>query len=832
MADGTARAGFDFRISGSDIAGAWGVDFDTSDTSRFGGVGVLRFGAIGDVNGDGLDDIAAGSRWASSRDFVTVGNFTVFSAHAADAADGVAKAELLFRTPGQDSLLEGFSFSATGDFDGDGNREMLVGRDPRVFAEDGAADQGQHVFHEITIGGLIPGTRFSTMGGTETDFVGDINGDGFDDLLVTDLTGHRIVLGNADGALDDVVELDGSTGFAAFTLGRAVAGGEDMDGDGTEDLAVLLRTQSALRLAHGGENLAGIDLGGADDGFLLSLPATPTNVEMLSDFDGDGRADILVSWRGGAAVLLDAGGFSGELSLDELDDTQALLIDFEGINQMARAAGDLNGDGLSDINWSHRNPDGRVDVGVLFGGVSHTGPVELADLNGTNGFAVSGARVGQSVGDVNGDGVDDLMLRTADASGSRMSILFGKGPTTGSQIGGNGPGAESIAAGALHGTVGDDELFGGLADDFITGGRGSDALYGGGGADTLRGGDANDILVGGSGADVLNGGDGQDTADYSSASSAVFVRLMTSEGLAGDAAGDEVRFIENLSGSDFGDRLYGSDVANVLDGGAGSDRLEGHGGNDRLLGQTGNDTLVGGSGDDIVLGGEGDDMLRGDAGHDDLRGGGGSDHIDGGLGDDTLTGGDGADSLYGQEGADELFGEAGNDLLMDGGGDDLLSGGGGDDTLLGGGGRDTLFGGAGADQLRGEAGDDRLSGNDGDDGLRGGVGRDALFGGAGNDFLHGGADADTLNGGDGADTLSGGAGADLFVATPDAVVDTIVDFDQTEGDRLDLSALDLASGAISVTQDGAHLILSGDQFGVVLLNVAPGVFDLETAALF
>lgn len=79
--------------------------------------------------------------------------------------------------------------------------------------------------------------------------------------------------------------------------------------------------------------------------------------------------------------------------------------------------------------------------------------------------------------------------------------------------------------------------------------------------------------------------------------------------------------------------------------------------------------------------------------------------------------------------------------------------------------------------------------------LAGGAGDDALYGGIGNDALSGGDGNDVLTGGKGADTLTGGAGADRFVVRLGdtggtiAAGDTITDFSEAQGDRIDLSAM-------------------------------------------
>lgn len=132
-------------------------------------------------------------------------------------------------------------------------------------------------------------------------------------------------------------------------------------------------------------------------------------------------------------------------------------------------------------------------------------------------------------------------------------------------------------------------------------------------------------------------------------------------------------------------------------------------------------------------------------------------------------------------------------------GDDTLSGGPLGDMLYGRRGDDTLVGGTGSDKLYGEAGNDFLDGGDNDDWLDGGEGNDHLLGGLGDDTLLGGAGNDVLQGSSGSDRLVGGAGSDTFLFTelhdsaphqgPFSAVDTIVDFNSSEGDKIDLRAL-------------------------------------------
>ena len=195
--------------------------------------------------------------------------------------------------------------------------------------------------------------------------------------------------------------------------------------------------------------------------------------------------------------------------------------------------------------------------------------------------------------------------------------------------------------------------------DILHGQRGNDTLIGGLGDDTLAGGRGDDILVGRAGSDWLTGGKGIDTAIYRDSTEAVTVNLSGDAGSGGSAAGDILRHIENLVGSDHNDTLNGDDQKNVIKGGAGNDTINGGGWSDKLIGN---------EGDDIISGDAGADRLSGSKGNDQLSGGNGLDKLGGGKGDDTLDGGHGNDRLNGGDGADTFILNAANkgvDRVMD-----------------------------------------------------------------------------------------------------------------------------------------------------------------------
>ena len=280
---------------------------------------------------------------------------------------------------------------------------------------------------------------------------------------------------------------------------------------------------------------------------------------------------------------------------------------------------------------------------------------------------------------------------------------------------------------------------------------------------------------------------------------------------------------ETITGTAAGETLTGTIYNDTIFGLGGDDRLEGGAGDDLLIGGLGADQLVGGDGIDTagyadageavrasLLAGRG---LLGEALGDrytaieNLTGSAFDDTLLGDNGVNTILGGAGNDTVYGYAGDDRLVGEAGDDTLRGGDGADTLDGGDGADKLLGEEGNDTITGGAGADIVYGGGGDDVVDGGTGADTLRGGDGNDRLTGGEGDDVLLGEAGDDILVGGAGRDTFLGGTGADRFVfeAASDSTLalrDVIRDFNQAEGDLIDLSAID--SGAA----DGAFTLVS------------------------
>lgn len=394
----------------------------------------------------------------------------------------------------------------------------------------------------------------------------------------------------------------------------------------------------------------------------------------------------------------------------------------------------------------------------------------------------------------------------------------------------------------------------------ISGNGAANTLNGGSGSDTLLGNLGNDILLGGDGDDLLDGGIGTDTASYLTSTAAVRVDLSVigSQNTLG-AGADELKAIENLTGSSFNDVLTGNLGNNVIDGGLGADQMSGGLGNDTYVVDNPGDIVVEffNQGTDLVqssitfvldLNGTEHLTLTGTSA---INGDGNTlnNTITGNIARNILNGLAGNDVLNAGAGNDDLFGGIGNDVLNGGAGNDLIDGGPGVDTAsyagmtagvnvnlailgiqaTGGGGSDTL---TNIENLTGSSFNDSLSGDGLANILTGGAGQDTLNGGGGNDVLIGGAGRDLLTGGLGTNTFRF-ALTDSLLATMDIITDLVIGVDQIDGPTAVSAAnlVEIAASVATLDQIGIAAKLTAatfPAFGAATFTYAPAGSSVRT----
>ena len=473
---------------------AQGFRIQSGSSSDYAGI---RVAGAGDVNGDGFDDIIVGSGLggyygSALRAYVIFGkasNFGTVNLAALTAGDG-------FVITGN-STYNPMSVALGGDINGDGFDDILLGvSDANTSAGAAYVIFGQASgFGSIQLSSLSPSAGFLITGatgsqaGTSVSFAGDVNGDGFDDLII----GAPNHSGGGGGAGAAYVLFGHSGAFGSIQLGNlATTAGFAIQGDASGD-----------RLGFSVSRAGDVNGDGFDD-LIIGAP-----------FGDDGGINA-----GEAYVIFGRASGFVDIDLSNLAAGAGFVIqgdsagDRTGIS--VSAVGDVNRDGFDDlIIGADLGGMGAGQAYVIFGHSGAFGTLDLTNLASSAGFVIQGDtaldHAGQSVssaGDINGDGFADILIGApygddGGANAGEAYVIFGA--------------ANATTISVFNGTEGIDTLNGTQLADVLNGLGGNDTINGLGGNDTLNGGDGNDTLDGGTGADILNGGAGNDLIHYDAA---------------------------------------------------------------------------------------------------------------------------------------------------------------------------------------------------------------------------------------------------------------------------------------------------------------------------
>ncbi|WP_293007001.1 hypothetical protein [Nitrosomonas sp.] len=446
----------------------------------------------GDINGDGFDDLFVSIRGDSGElKYVVFGKAAGFN--PAMTVDDLNNSANGFRVINASTgLLQQNTTSAisAGDVNGDGYDDLFV---------------GQYIFRGDGYGYYANSSNLYVVFGKPTSF----------------------------GAALDLTNLDGSNGFSMKAAdndgsGRSISNAGDINGDGFDDLIMGApgagHNYVVFGKASGFDATMDLTSLNGSNGFILDGVGPRSVVSDAGDVNGDGFDDVIIgdqfsslgSDRSGSSYVVfgKASGFDATMDLTSLDGNNGFRLDGEAagdsLGLSVSNAGDVNGDGFDDVIVSA--PTAAVNgfssgsSYVIFGKASgFDAVINLSELDSNAGVRLDGVGRNSSgytvsgAGDINGDGFDDLNVRDRPFTAEYNYVIFGRSDFTNEVD--------------FPGTAGDDNFTGTSAAERFDGGAGNDRMIGRGGADSFDGGVGNDyirisdasfqLVDGGSGTDIL-----------------------------------------------------------------------------------------------------------------------------------------------------------------------------------------------------------------------------------------------------------------------------------------------------------------------------------------